>query len=289
MLSLLEKENVHIKDKEKVKDVVMSFCKGGIKTLQVITDFDMTITRFAYNGEKCPTSYNIIDTSKIISEDCKKKLKELFDFYYPLEVDPKRTIEEKFDLMLAWWNKAHDLLVEQKIKKEEIPQVVKESKVMLRDGYKCFFDTLFNNNIPLFIFSAGIGDVLEEIIRQAGVFHCNVEVVSNYMDFDENGVLQGFKGDVIHTFNKNKGALKNTDHFENIKERTNIILLGDTMGDVSMADGVLHIENILKIGYLNDKVEESRDLYMNGYDVVLEQDETMNFVNTLLQLITEKN
>lgn len=289
MLPLLEEENVRIKDKEKVKEVIMSFHKGGMKKLQVITDFDMTITRFACNGEKCPTSYNIIDTSKIISDDCKKKLKELFNFYYPLEVDPYRTVEEKFGLMLDWWNKAHDLLVEQKIKKEQIPQAVKESNVMLRDGYKSFFDILFNSDIPLFIFSAGIGDILEEIIRQAGVYHCNIKVVSNYMDFDENGVLQGFKGDVIHTFNKNKGALKNVDHFENIRERTNVILLGDTVGDLSMADGVTNIENILKIGYLNDKVEESRDQYMNGYDVVLEQDETMKFVNALLQFIIEKN
>lgn len=38
----------------------------------------------------------------------------------------------------------------------------------------------------MFIFSAGIGDVLEEVIRQAGVYHPNVKVVSNFMDFDEN-------------------------------------------------------------------------------------------------------
>jgi hypothetical protein len=38
----------------------------------------------------------------------------------------------------------------------------------------------------VFIFSAGIGDVLEEVIRQAGVYYPNVKVVSNFMDFDEN-------------------------------------------------------------------------------------------------------
>lgn len=40
--------------------------------------------------------------------------------------------------------------------------------------------------MPVFIFSAGLGDVLEEIIRQAGVYHSNVKVVSNFMDFDDN-------------------------------------------------------------------------------------------------------
>ena len=54
-----------------------------------------------------------------------------------------------------------------------------------RDGYQLFFDHLQEHSVPLLIFSAGIGDVLEEVIRQAGVFHPNVKVFSNYMDFDE--------------------------------------------------------------------------------------------------------
>lgn len=55
-----------------------------------------------------------------------------------------------------------------------------------REGYENFFDKLSEHNIPVFIFSAGIGDILEEVIHQAGVYHSNVKVVSNFMDFDEN-------------------------------------------------------------------------------------------------------
>lgn len=55
-----------------------------------------------------------------------------------------------------------------------------------REGYQLFFDCLQDHGVPLLIFSAGVGDVLEEVIRQAGVFHPNVKVFSNYMDFDEN-------------------------------------------------------------------------------------------------------
>ena len=55
-----------------------------------------------------------------------------------------------------------------------------------REGYENFFGKLQQHGIPVFIVSAGIGDVLEEVIRQAGVYHSNVKVVSNFMDFDEN-------------------------------------------------------------------------------------------------------
>uniref|UniRef100_A0A2K5NKN8 5'-nucleotidase, cytosolic IIIB n=3 Tax=Cercopithecinae TaxID=9528 RepID=A0A2K5NKN8_CERAT len=153
---------------------------------EVISDFDMTLSRFAYNGKRCPSSYNILDNSKIISEECRKELTALLHHYYPIEIDPHRTIKEKLPHMVEWWTKAHNLLCQQKIQKFQIAQVVRESNAMLREGYKTFFNTLYHNNIPLFIFSAGIGDILEEIIRQMKVFHPNIHIVSNYMDFNED-------------------------------------------------------------------------------------------------------
>lgn len=54
-----------------------------------------------------------------------------------------------------------------------------------RDGYKLFFDHLTEQQVPLLIFSAGVGDVLEELIRQNHVFYPNVHIISNYMDFDQ--------------------------------------------------------------------------------------------------------
>uniref|UniRef100_A0A8C4LAS8 5'-nucleotidase, cytosolic IIIB n=1 Tax=Equus asinus TaxID=9793 RepID=A0A8C4LAS8_EQUAS len=153
---------------------------------EVISDFDMTLSRFAYNGKRCPSSHNILDDSKIISEECRKELKMLLHHYYPIEIDPHRTIKEKLPHMVEWWTKAHNLLCQQKIQKSQIAQVVRESNAMLREGYKTFFNTLYQNNVPLFIFSAGIGDILEEIIQQMKVFHPNIHIVSNYMDFDED-------------------------------------------------------------------------------------------------------
>lgn len=64
--------------------------------------------------------------------------------------------------------------------------IIKSPVPPCREGYEQFFDRLLQHNVPVFIFSAGLGDVLEEIIRQAGVYHSNVKVVSNFMDFDEN-------------------------------------------------------------------------------------------------------
>lgn len=66
-----------------------------------------------------------------------------------------------------------------------------------REGFQLFFDHLHKHDVPLLIFSAGIGDILEEVIRQAGVFHPNVNVFSNYMDFDELASILTVDVDVI--------------------------------------------------------------------------------------------
>nr|XP_033958159.1 cytosolic 5'-nucleotidase 3-like [Pseudochaenichthys georgianus] len=148
--------------------------------------------------------------------------------------------------------KSHTLLVEQRLEKDKLPEVVRESEAALREGYEQFFDRLQQHNVPVFIFSAGLGDVLEEIIRQAGVYHPNVKVVSNFMDFDENGVLKGFKGELIHVYNKHDSALRNTEYFKQVKE-------------IQWMSGL--------------------DKYLDSYDIVLVKDETLEVPNAILQKV----
>ncbi|KAI1887358.1 hypothetical protein AGOR_G00189480 [Albula goreensis] len=286
MIPELARPCVYMQNSQRVEEVIQAMQQAGPNTLQVISDFDMTLTRFSYNGKRCPTCHNILDNSKLISEECKEKLKDLLNTYYPIEIDSGRSVEEKLPLMVEWWTKAHALLVQQRIRKDLLALVVRESDAKLREGYNVFFDQLQEHSIPLLIFSAGIGDVLEEVIRQAGVFYPNVKVFSNYMDFDESGALRAFKGELIHIYNKREGALLNSGHFQELRARHNVLLLGDSLGDLTMADGVHSTENILKIGYLNDKVEERREAYLKAFDIVLEKDETMDIANAILLHIT---
>ncbi|CAJ1076200.1 cytosolic 5'-nucleotidase 3-like [Xyrichtys novacula] len=287
MIRELSNPSVCMRDPQKVQEILESMVKAGSNTVQVISDFDMTLTRFAYNGKRCPTCHNILDNSDLISSECKEKLKELLNTYYPIEIDSSRSIEEKLPLMVEWWTKAHELLVQQEIRKDLLAGVVRTSDAMLREGYEVFFNRLRDHSIPLLIFSAGIGDILEEVIRQAEVFHSNVKVFSNYMDFDESGVLKAFKGELIHIYNKREGALLNTGHFQELRTRPNVLLLGDSLGDLTMADGVQDMENILKIGFLNDKVEERKPSYLDSYDIVLVKDETLEVPNAVLRYLTE--
>ena len=57
---------------------------------------------------------------------------------------------------------------------------------IFRDGCKDFFNKLHEKEIPLLIFSAGVGDVIREIISQnSTTLYSNMHVVSNDIDFNE--------------------------------------------------------------------------------------------------------
>lgn len=49
--------------------------------------------------------------------------------------------------------------------------------------------------------------------------------------------------------------MDNPKYFEELSHRHNALVLGDSLGDVQMGKGLHNPESILKIGFLNDKVQ----------------------------------
>lgn len=60
--------------------------------------------------------------------------------------------------------------------------------VYLRDGVPDFMSTLNRHHIPMVIFSAGLGNIIEWILEKEGLLYENVKVASNFMNFNENVV-----------------------------------------------------------------------------------------------------
>lgn len=111
-------------------------------------------------------------------------------------------------------------------------------------------------DVPVLVFSAGIGDILQEILQIQNALLPNMKIVSNWMKFDESGLLTGFNDPIIHVFNKNESVLgtENSSYFTDLTHRNTAILMGDSIGDIQMSDGMPHQGGILKIGFLNVKV-----------------------------------
>ncbi|EDV21131.1 uncharacterized protein TRIADDRAFT_30887 [Trichoplax adhaerens] len=123
-----------------------------------------------------------------------------------------------------------------------------------RKGTDELMATLKRHNIPVLILSAGLGDIIREGFHQQSMFYENMEILSNMMIYSDDGSLIGFQEDVIHSFNKTRASKHNSSYFKKNKERYNLILMGDTEGDLNMADGIDYLRNQVSIGFLNAKV-----------------------------------
>ncbi len=91
------------------------------------------------------------------------------------------------------------------------------------------FDILKNYNIPLLILSAsGLGyDSVYYCLKHENKLYDNIDIISNDFVRDENGKAIGVREPIIHSFNKDETVVKNFPIYEDIKERKNILLLGD--------------------------------------------------------------
>ncbi|XP_055869963.1 cytosolic 5'-nucleotidase 3-like isoform X1 [Biomphalaria glabrata] len=278
--------NVHIKNQKFVEQAIRTMMKDAHHKLQVVADFDRTLSKYSENGKLCCTTHSVLEESPVMPDYFKVEATKLKDHYLPIEFDHSLTIEEKIPKMIEWWTKGHELLVSCKLSREALTNIVANSNARLRDGCKDFFDELHNLDIPILIFSAGIGDIIHlAITQQANFYRENMKIVSNFLKFDEQGVIVGFENELIHTFNKNENAIHSSDYFFNIRHRENLLLMGDSIGDLRMAEGADHVLCMLKIGFLNFKVAENLDHYMDKFDIVIVEDESLKVVNSLMKTI----
>ena len=126
---------------------------------------------------------------------------------------------------------------------------------------------------------------MREILAHFKLFHeSNTKIVSNFLAFDaDTGKVSGIEGPMIHVFNKNESAVHDSPYFKEISDRHHIILLGDSVGDLKMADGAAEdAEAMLSVGFLNHHFEERLNEYMDRFDVVLVDDQSMDAVNAVL-------
>ncbi|KAL8538959.1 hypothetical protein ACS0TY_000818 [Phlomoides rotata] len=244
----------------------------GPSKLQVIADFDATLTKYRVDGQRGHSSHALLQQG---NPEYDMKRQKLYDYYHPLEIDPTIPLDEKAKLMEEWWGKTHALLIEGGLNYSAIKSSVAQSRIAFRDGVTELFELLERNNIPILIFSAGLADIIEEVLRQR--LHRsfkNVKIISNRMVFDQNDNLVSFEGKTIHVLNKNEHAVESAPDLSSVKMRTNVLLLGDHIGDLGMSDGLSYNTRI-SVGFLNDNIESSIDGHRNAFDVVYLNDAAM--------------
>jgi len=285
-LGLLNQEHIKIKDPANVEKIIQGIVDGGFQSLQVVADYDFTLTRVHDgDGVKCHCSWGALDNSPLMPDFYRTETKKLLDKYYPIETCASMTEEEKIPHMVEWYKQVHSLITRCHIHKDDIPKIVEGSSTKLRRGTEQLFGTLAAAEVPLLVFSAGMGDILRQHLSALSLCTDNVKLVSNFFAFDDKGYVDGFEGDMIHMFNKNEHAVHSSPYFSELRSRHNALLLGDSLGDIKMARGLPQPCSILRLGFLNEKMERL-PAYLDAYDIVLMDDQTMDVHNALVRLLS---
>jgi 5'-nucleotidase len=276
-------KNVVIPDQDKLDKIKAAITAGGADKLHILADFERTMTKCFVKGERIPSLISVLRDGNYLTKDYAAKAQALFDKYHPIEIDPKLSKKEKSKAMEEWWRTHYKLLIKTGLKKNDLKAILSSDKIQFRDGALEFLDFTHQKNIPVVIISgAGVGkESISMLLEKVGRLYDNIHIVSNRFIWDKNGRAIGVREPIIHVFNKDEMAIQKFPFYSQIKDRKNVILLGDTLEDLDMIHG-FDYENLLSIGFLNEEVKESLPFYKKVYDVVITNDGDMNFVNELV-------
>jgi len=278
-------QKIIIKDKNKLNETIANIKKDGIESLHIVADFDNTLTKAYINGEKALSVIGQIRKQNLLGEKYTKKAYALYDKYHPIEIDPEIPNDDKNKYMVEWWQTNLKYMIEYGMNKSVVEKLINCKELILRRKSTDLIKLLKEKNIPILILSAAIGDVIVGILEKEKCNFDNIHIISNFYDYDTEGKVKGYKGQIIHSFNKDETEIKLLPHYQKIKERKNIILIGDNLGDLEMSNGI-EFDNIIKIGFYNNpKKEENFDEFQEGYDILILNDGSMKYILDLLKEI----
>ncbi|XP_071750010.1 7-methylguanosine phosphate-specific 5'-nucleotidase B-like, partial [Lepeophtheirus salmonis] len=124
-------------------------------------------------------------------------------------------------------------------------------------------------------------NMMEKLMLEA---KSSISLRDGAKDFLENAYANGIPVLIVTA---GFGCLEGND-----EEKKNIILLGDSIGDLGMSEG-LHdpmMGDLLKIGVLNHDVDDKYhlNLYVSSYDIVLLDERSYDLPNFILNYITKE-
>eukprot|EP01065_Artemidia_motanka_P034381 TRINITY_DN4175_c0_g2_i1.p1 TRINITY_DN4175_c0_g2~~TRINITY_DN4175_c0_g2_i1.p1 ORF type:complete len:286 (+),score=99.26 TRINITY_DN4175_c0_g2_i1:82-939(+) len=240
--------------------------------LCVVADFDRTLTRcFMPDGSRAASAYGVMERHAHFAPSYRERVRELFDKYYPIETHPTMSVDEKIPHMVEWYTAAHRLLLEEEVTESTVVRAAKEcEEIALRDGAAEFLWLCQESSppVPTIVLSAGMGNVIRALLETLLPFPASptTNVVANWLRF-EDGRLVGFSEPLMHMFNKSLGWAPK-DLLDSTSQCDCCLLVGDGVGDATMSDG-REWDTVLKVGMLNEVVEERKDKYLRHFDAVV--------------------
>ena len=100
----LNDDGIYMKNSEKVYHVLKQIKQSCPSKLQIIADFDWTLSNYDHHEmTRNPTTFDILQNTGFMPESIKEKLFEMKNIYLPLLMDSEKSQDFKKDLMHEWY------------------------------------------------------------------------------------------------------------------------------------------------------------------------------------------
>ncbi|MBU0707511.1 hypothetical protein KKG41_04030 [Patescibacteria group bacterium] len=273
---------------EKIKTIKDRILQAGPENFHVLADFDRTLTKAFVGDQKVPSLISILRDEGYLTQDYPAKAKALYNKYHQIEIDSDVSYEDKRSAMHEWWSKHFELLIASGLSKSDIEHAMLDSgRVEFREKTSELLDLLHQLKIPLIVLSSsGLGgDSISLFLRRHQKLYKNVHIISNSFEWNKEGKAVKVHQPIIHSMNKDETVVRDFPFYQEIKKRKNVILLGDNENDIDMITG-FDYTGLIKVGFLNEKVEERLEQYKEKFDVVISNDGSMEYVFNLIKDLT---
>ena len=254
---------IYLNNEKKINELKEKMNKDNIC---VFMDYDKTITSI-----ESEDSWDASANQEVMGENLAKDMDKYYQKYGSIEFDYHINRDKREKYIIEWYDKCMDLYYQYGLTKEKLKESIDNSKLILREGAKDFLFKLYKNNIPVIIFSAGIGNVIEQCLKKEECYYNNITIISNFIKFDKNGNMIKFSDNMIHSLNKNIDKLSDYRLKEKIEEKEYRVVIGDLVEDIYMM-GEYPESKSLKIGFLNKNVVENLEVYKKNFDIVLTEE-----------------
>ena len=177
-------------------------------------DFDYTLTKKMNPGAKRSlySTFCVLQNSGYVSEAFVQENKKLFQLYHGYEADHSISFELRDYYTHKWFKENMESVSREKnLQKHKFKEIILSSKnkFYFRNGIKEMFDLIEKFEIPLYIISGGIKDVIDSSLNYVISNYLKIKnknlikIISNEFNYNkETNEIENCVEPMIYTFNK---------------------------------------------------------------------------------------
>ena len=247
----------------------------NLDKLYIVTDFDHTLT--TKDSQNC---WGVLSSIPNVDKEYIKNSHKNNDYYLPIEQDVNLDYETKKTNIQKWYTNHVKMLIKYKVKDKEINKIGQSKSLILRDGVNEFLKFTNENNIPVIIVSAGISNIIENVLKRNNCFYNNIYIISNIFKF-KDGQIKSLRNHMIHSLNKKEIELP-VKIKDVLKDKDEVIIVGDNIDDSKVC--IKENNKTLTIGFLNYNDYNKLKSFQQHFDIVYSQSSSfINLVNILIE------